>query len=128
MAEPKTGAERRRFSRIVFNRPALLDLKVSRCECEVHDISLKGALVEVPPGYVAKQGTTCSLVVRLDDGDARVRLDGEVAHVRGTLVGVSCDELELESAEHLRRIVEVNLGDEALLHREFAALVSERSF
>jgi hypothetical protein len=30
--------------------------------------------------------------------------------------------------EHLRRLVEVNLGDEDVLHRELAALVAERDW
>ncbi len=55
-------------------------------------------------------------------------MDGEVAHVNGRHVGVKADEMELESVEHLRRLVEVNLGDEEELHRELAALVAERTW
>ena len=118
----------RRFTRISFHRPAVLDLRVVRAECEVQDVSLKGALVEVGPGVRVKVGDTCSLVIRLDAGEALIRMDGEVAHVNGHKVGVKADEMELESVEHLRRLVEVNLGDEALLQRELAALVAERSW
>jgi len=118
----------RRFTRITFHRPAVLDLRVTRAECEVLDVSLKGALVEVGPGARLKVGDTCSLVIRLDAGDAMIRMDGEVAHVNGQRVGVKADEMELESVEHLRRLVEVNLGDEAVLHRELAALVAERAW
>ncbi len=118
----------RRFKRIAYHRPAVLDLRVLRAECEVLDVSLKGALVEVGPTARPKVGDTCSLVIRLDGGDAVVRMDGEVAHVNGRHVGVKADEMELESVEHLRRLVEVNLGDEEELHRELAALVAERTW
>ena len=128
MAEADPHAKSRRFSRIAFHRPAVLDLKVVRAECEVLDVSLKGALVEVGPGLKAKAGDVCSLVIRLDAGDAFIRMDGEVAHVNGQRVGVKADEMELESVEHLRRLVEVNLGDEDVLHRELAALVAERDW
>lgn len=128
MTDAPPHSPQRRFTRIAFHRPAVLDLRVVRAECEVQDVSLKGALVEVGPGVRVKVGDTCSLVIRLDAGEALIRMDGEVAHVNGHKVGVKADEMELESVEHLRRLVEVNLGDEALLHRELAALVAERSW
>jgi hypothetical protein len=118
----------RRFTRIAFHRPAVLDLRVLRAECELLDVSLKGALVEVGPGVRPSVGDACALVVRLDAGDAVIRMDGEVAHVNGQRVGVKADEMELESVEHLRRLVEVNLGDEEVLHRELGALVAERDW
>jgi len=118
----------RRFSRIAFHRPAVLDLRVLRAECEVLDVSLKGALVQVGPTVRPKAGDTCTLSIQLDGGEALIRMDGEVAHVHDHLVGVKCDELDLESIEHLRRIVELNLGDEQLLQRELAALVAERDW
>jgi hypothetical protein len=124
-SQPHTTA--RRFSRITFTCPALLDLKVARAECEVRDVSLKGALIELT-GLSVKPGDTCSLSIRLDAGDAVIRMDGEVAHVNGKRVGVKADEMDLESIEHLRRLVEVNLGDEEILHRELAALVAERDW
>jgi len=128
MAEATKPTKSRRFTRITFHRPAVLDLRVLRAECELLDVSLKGALVEVGPGLQLKVGDTCSLVIRLDAGDAAIRMDGEVAHVNGQRVGVKADEMELESVEHLRRLVEVNLGDEEVLHRELAALVAERDW
>ena len=120
--------ETRRFSRITFHRPATLDLKVARAECEVLDVSLKGALVQVGPTLAPKVGDTCVLAIRLDGGDAFIRMDGEVAHVNGHKVGVKCDELDLDSIQHLRQIVELHLGDEDVLQRELAALVAEREW
>jgi len=128
MAEAANQPKSRRFTRIAFHRPAVLDLRVLRAECEVLDVSLKGALVEVGPGVKLEAGAACSLVIRLDAGDALIRMDGELAHVNGQRVGVKADEMELESVEHLRRLVEVNLGDDEVLHRELAALVAERNW
>jgi hypothetical protein len=100
---------------------------VARAECEVRDVSLKGALVEVV-GLDVAAGQTCTLAIRLGDGDTVIRMDGEVAHVNGRRVGIKADEMDLESIEHLRRLVEVNLGNEDVLHRELAALVAERDW
>ncbi len=115
--------ERRRFSRITFHRPAELEAGAARASCELLDVSLKGALVEAPVGFDAAVGTRCTLTVRLDAGDAVIRMEGEVVHRAGAQVGVRCTGVDLDSIAHLRRLVELNLGDEELLHRELSALV-----
>ncbi len=123
---PTPGDERRRFTRISFHRPAELDLRVGTSTCEVLDVSLRGALVEVSPSVVAAPGQACTLVVRLDAGEAVIRMEGQISHRQGTLVGVRCTAIDLESISHLRRLVELNLGDEEALHRELANLVAHR--
>ncbi|HEY6099671.1 MAG TPA: PilZ domain-containing protein, partial [Anaeromyxobacter sp.] len=119
----KTGDERRRFSRIAFHRPGELDVGIAKATCEVVDVSLKGALVEVPLSFRTHVGEKAALTIRLDAGDAAIRMQGDVVHREGTLVGVRCLEIDLESISHLRRLVELNLGDDELLHRELSALV-----
>jgi hypothetical protein len=37
-------------------------------------------------------------------------------------LGFVCRHIDLDSISHLRRLVELNLGDEQLLERELAAL------
>lgn len=118
-----TGDERRRFSRITFHRPAELDVGIGKVTCEVLDVSLKGALVQVPVTFRTHSGEKCTLAIRLDAGEAVIRMEGEIAHREGTLVGVRCVGIDLESISHLRRLVELNLGDDALMHRELSALV-----
>jgi hypothetical protein len=127
MAEVRSYDERRRFSRIAFHRPAQLDSQGERITGELLDVSLKGALLEVPRDCRGKPGEACSLAIRLDGADTVIRMDGEIAHRRGIMIGVRCDEIDLDSIAHLRRLVELNLGDEALLHRELAALISDRA-
>ncbi len=116
----------RRFSRVTYHRPALLDLKTVQVDCEVLDVSLKGAMVEIGPYVRPRPGDPCALVIRLDAGGEVVRMEGEVVHVEGNHVGVKCDELELDAMVHLRRLVELNVGDEAQMEGELAALVAER--
>jgi len=128
MAQQQFPSGVRRFSRIVFHRPAVLELETARAECELLDISLKGALVELGPTVCPMAGDTCTLVILLDQGGEQIRMDGQVAHVHGNLVGVRCLELDLDSIAHLWRLVELNVGDEAALHRELSALVAERDW
>ena len=120
------GDNRRRFSRIQFHRAAELVLGTDRFAVEVLDISLNGALLKVPPEFTGRKGQPCSLSVRLEPSESHIRMIGEMAHVEPGRVGMRREEIDLESMAHLRRLVELNLGDPALLDREFDALVAER--
>ncbi len=121
------GPRRRRFTRISFQGEATLDLKVARLGCALLDLSIKGALVELLADRRVAPGTTCTLVIPLGE-EAQVRMDGEIAHVAGRRLGVKADEMDLESMAHLRRLLELNLGDDRLVERELAALVAERDW
>ena len=52
-------------------------------------------------------------------------MDARVAHVGCGLLGVVCQLIDIDSATHLRRLVELNLGDPALLERELSALIAD---
>lgn len=123
MTASTSGHERRHFSRIAFHRPASLDVRIAQGTCEVLDVSFKGALVEVPHGFPAHVGQGCTLSIRLDAGDAVIEMEGEIVHREGTQAGIRCLEIDLDSMSHLRRLVELNVGDEDVLHRELSALV-----
>jgi hypothetical protein len=119
----------RRFTRIPFHVPGQLEVQGGKLPCEVVNVSLKGALVELTGGPIPTQGSSCAVTIDLDPGSgARIRMDGDVAHQTGRTVGIRCDELDLESVLHLRRILEFNVGDEAVVLRELGELVAERDF
>jgi hypothetical protein len=121
--------KQRRFTRIPFRVPAQLEVPGGKLACDLVNVSLKGALVELPAGPAPAAGSTCAVTIDLDrGGGARIRMDGDVAHRRGLRVGIRCDELDLESVQHLRRILEVNTGDESVVLRELGELVAERDW
>lgn len=121
--------KQRRFTRIPFRVPAELEIEGERYPCSLVNVSLKGALVELTQGAAPSTGASCAVTIDLDPGSgARIRMDGDVAHQRGKLVGIRCDELDLESVQHLRRILEFNVGDESVVLRELGELVAERDW
>lgn len=123
-----TGSEERRhFQRIVFHRPATLRAGGDAVRCELLDISFNGALLEAPLSAAIPEGEPALLEVRLAPRGAAILMDGEIVHREPGRIGFRCAAIDLESMQHLRRLVELNLGDDGLLHRELAALVAERS-
>lgn len=113
--------DKRRFKRIPFNTAARI---VSTLPMQVIDISLKGALVTKPAQWKGAAGDLLNIEIPLDTGDAIIRMETRVAHVEADRLGLLCEHIDLNSITHLRRLVELNLGDDELLHRELAELGS----
>lgn len=114
-------SDRRRFQRIEFDAATELVQGDRRWPVELHDLSLKGLLVRRPEGWDADADQPFEARVRLAD-DAEVRMEVAMTHEEGDLIGFVCQHIDLDSIAHLRRLVELNLGDDALLERELAAL------
>ena len=114
--------DHRRFSRIPFVARARLHARGQQWHSELIDISLKGALVTQPPGMTLRVGESLRLDLSVDNGPVSIHMDTEIAHLGGGRVGLHCRHIDLESVTHLRRLVELNLGDPARLDRELHAL------
>lgn len=119
--------ERRHFTRVLFNAPALLTTGSGTFEVRVMDLSLKGALVQRPAGLVLPSGAPCQLVVPLAAAAKHIAMSAEVAHVDGVHLGLLCCSMDLDSMTHLRRLIELQLGDPALLERDLCALTATRA-
>jgi len=118
--------EPRHFSRIPFHSNVQLHFHLSKEAQTAHllDISLKGALVETAkPIIYAFKGKTCRMVLSLGKGGEHIAMDGKVVHQEGLLVGIECQNIDLDSMTNLRRLVELNMGDEKLLGRELAEVL-----
>ncbi|MBS3799374.1 MAG: PilZ domain-containing protein [Thioalkalivibrio sp.] len=112
----------RRFQRIPLEFPATLLADEQGGSVRVEDISMKGALLQAVEPVVVADGDAVTVDLPLGDA-ARITFEGRVRWHEGLWLGIEIEAMPLESASHLRRLVELNLGDETLLEREFAALV-----
>jgi len=124
MATMERTEERRDFSRIPLERRAQIEIDGARIPCALVDISLRGALVRVPHSLSVQVGRAAVLDVMLDDLAPWLRMRGVVAHRAGNALGLRCREVDQEGMAHLRRLLEMNLGDERMLRRELGALVA----
>ncbi len=114
--------DKRRFTRIVFTTPASLQVNGQLHATKLIDLSLKGALIEVPTASNLTTGTHCNLSFTLGDVDTNIDFDGEIAHIEQDSVGIVCKKMELESASHLKRLIELNVGNMELLYRDLENL------
>lgn len=114
--------ERRHFIRVLFEAPAVLKIASGSVPVQVIDLSLKGALVVLPTLEPLPLGTACTLTVPLATIDDAICMSAQVAQVHNNHTGLLCRTIDLDSVTHLRRLIELQLGDPALLQRDLAAL------
>nr|WP_082567494.1 PilZ domain-containing protein [Pelomonas sp. Root1217] len=125
------STERRQFTRVAFASGAELITTQEHLLCQVLDISLKGVLLQLPAGHPPQVGMPCLVKLPLGEskgtdapGDIVISMAGELAHVEGSHAGVQCRSIDIESITHLRRLIEVNLGDPSASERELKALIA----
>ncbi|MDH3354944.1 MAG: PilZ domain-containing protein [Chromatiales bacterium] len=117
--------EKRHFTRFNIGGTTEVHYLGSTFPAELLDISLKGALINKPVGVELPMDSTCDLHIVLEGSDVAINMSGHVTHLLETQVGVCCDHIDLDSITHLKRLVELNLGDESLLERELHELVHD---
>ncbi|MBH3341804.1 PilZ domain-containing protein [Pseudomonas mendocina] len=117
----ESANERRRFQRIAFDAPTVIAQGERQWSAALHDISLKGLLITTPRDWSGDPNQPFEAVIELG-GEARVKMEVVLTRTQPKSLGFVCRHIDLDSISHLRRLVELNLGDEQLLERELAAL------
>ncbi len=117
--------EQRRFSRVNFQGKAHLETTDYSYPTEVIDLSLKGALVTVPASWGPAIVGPLTLRVHLSDYPLDFSMQVSIAHLHEDMLGLHCVKIDLESAGHLKRLIELNLGDSQLLSRELSDLTAD---
>lgn len=121
MTKDADKAERRRFHRFAFDGSVKLYSDKAMWESKLVDISLKGVLIEHPPKWNGKTGTHYRMDLRINNS-VIISMGVIAAHIMPHRVGFQWDKIDLDSFAQIKRLVELNLGDPALLNRELSAL------
>ena len=113
---------RRQFTRVLFSINAISEIEQKNYPVTIHDISLNGALVTMPNPDSSLKGKLGLLHFDLANGESIVEMHVAVVHEVHDEVGLQCNAIDIDSVTHLRRLVELNLGDESQLHKEISQL------
>ena len=116
------ASERRRFRRIAFDATAEFRQSGSEWPVKLVDLSLKGLLVERPYNWKGNKALPFEVDIRLDQ-KTHIKMQARLTHEDQGQLGFVCKHIDLDSISHLRRFVELNLGDEQELERELGALL-----
>jgi hypothetical protein len=113
---------RRQFTRILFSIKAELNIEGNTYPVSIHDISLNGALVTAIDSDSSLKGKLGTLQFLLSDKESKVMMNVAVVHEEECETGLQCNAIDIDSVTHLRRLVELNLGDSEQLNKELCQL------
>ncbi|MCK9637835.1 PilZ domain-containing protein [Methylobacter sp. Wu8] len=118
---PIENPDHRHFHRIHFAEEATLSSDDNTWSCEIIDLSLKGCLLRFDFPWEENPEKLYTLTLHLSE-DAQIKMELTATHVVGNKVGFKCEHIDIDSISELRRLVELNLGNSALLERDLLAL------
>lgn len=114
--------ERRKFSRILFDAHVELAQGEFHWRASLLDISLKGLLLEqkLPDSVVHDEPI---LVKILLSHGTTIAMSVVLSHEHNHQTGLVCRSIDIDSVSHLRRLIELNLGDATAAERELGELI-----
>lgn len=119
--------ERRQFTRVQIEYPIVLKrLSGEEIPGTVINLSLKGLLVH--PGRHVSSGEEVSFHFSRSEGTPTLPIEGKAIVVRQEgmeEIGLRLVEIDIEGLSHLRRLVELNIGDSDKAFAETAKWWSE---
>ena len=117
--------ERRQYQRVNFDTTARLLKDDQSFDCQIVDLSIHGVLLRLHGVLPSKIDAVYDLEIPLSDDKTCIKMSLKLAHQNPENLGFVCENIDLDSITHLRKIVEFNSGDSAALERDFATLCSE---
>lgn len=115
--------ERRRFSRVIYQAPAELKQGDVVLNANLRDLSLHGLLLSSPDDRDRlDQNLPMDVHFTLPESDVVLSLQAEIVELNENYIRISIQHIDIDSISHLKRLIELNVGDETLLHREIEQL------
>lgn len=112
--------DKRLFRRIAFDCPASIRQGDQTWEATTVDLSLHGILLDSQAHDLDPEQEVV-VDVHLND-ETKISMQCELRHQNQQRFGFCCCYIDLESITHLRKLLELNLGEPSLLERELQQL------
>jgi len=116
--------ERRHFSRIIYQAPAIATQGEYQLTTCVQDLSLKGLLLWAVDEPQFAEDELVDVTFTLPDSDICIKLSARLVMQDDRILHLRIEHMDIDSVGHLRRLVELNIGNDKLLHRELENLVN----
>ena len=123
MEQDRSQHDRRTFSRVPFTAKVAVVGEHSHWIAELVDISMKGVLLARPREWPGNLGENYQLKIPLGENKIVITMDASLTHSSDECLGFCCEHIDLESMTHLRRLLELNIGDEERINQELSALI-----
>ncbi len=114
-------SERRNYNRIPFTAEILMQCGHEEWSCNLLDISLKGMLVEPPENLDIDLNNPCGMALFLGE-NVSIHARVNITHTSNGNWGLKWLQIDVNSLQHLRRLIELNTNNPAMLMRELSEL------
>lgn len=115
------NADRRRFTRIRFDSEIQLFSGSGVWNCQLVDISLKGAMFTRPQAWSGKQGDVFRVSISLNNSPS-ISMNIEIAHVDTEAIGAKWTKIDVGSFSSLKRLLELNIEEKNRISKEISFL------
>ncbi|MCG3730067.1 PilZ domain-containing protein [Vibrio cincinnatiensis] len=116
--------DRRRFFRILYQAPAMLRQGQAQLATCIQDLSLHGLLLWAVDEPNLDPSHPLEVEFTLPNSEITLTMTVSLVKQNERILHLKIDYIDIESIAHLKRIVELNVGNEALLHRDIEHLVN----
>lgn len=117
--------ERRKFSRVVLEWPVEVIYQEKSWPALLVDLSFRGALLNCEH-LGLDPDTRVNLHIHIPQSQLDLDLEAHVVRACGPIYALRFDAVDIDSMSELRRVIELNLGDDSLLQREMEQLLAVR--
>jgi len=112
---------KRQFQRVLFNHDASLTCNGHQWSTNVIDLSLRGLSCTKPKNVNFDVDQLMTLSIKLAQEQVII-MEAVLIHNEESVLGMRCTRIDINSISELRRLIQLNLADEALLQRDIEHL------
>jgi len=113
--------DKRLFQRVLFSHDAKIQVHDVAYTVQILDLSLHGFLCTIPSNTNFKVDDESTLILKLDDQHI-IKMAATIIHITNTTLGMTCHHIDIDSISELKRLIQLNLANDDLLHRDIDEL------
>ncbi|MFM2615051.1 PilZ domain-containing protein [Vibrio campbellii] len=114
--------ERRRFSRIIYQVPALIEQGNLAMQATIQDLSLHGLLLNVEDAKPLDSLLPVEVGFSFIQSEQMMQFSADIISIAGNEIRLKISNIDIESISQLKRFIELNVGNNELLNRELEHL------
>lgn len=114
--------ERRRFSRIIYQVPALIEQGNLAMQATIQDLSLHGLLLKVEDAKPLDSLLPVEVGFSFIQSEQMMQFSAGIVSIAGNVIRLKISNIDIESISQLKRFIELNVGNNELLSRELEHL------
>jgi len=116
--------ERRKFSRVVYQANITLQQDDKQWKGTLVDLSLHGLLIDLADSEEIKEKNEINVRFTLNESEINISAECKLINKTNNTLRLCISHIDIDSISHLKRLVELNVGNSDLLLRQLSELTT----